>query len=162
MSSSFVMICEGCLNREAVVWFDYKVGKHSGPGEVFIIPDMGDIKNQTQCKCHDRSINISITVRAMCHETNLFLRDFKFKAALKPHVNIVPCSESWRIFPTYSEVTTLEKGPMAEKESQNRNSDVAFGTALGICIDFHRSKESSARAVGSTRLLSSKDILFRI
>jgi hypothetical protein len=56
MPSLFVTTCEGCLYREAVVWFDYKVGKHSGPGEVFIIPDMGDIKNQTQCKCHDRSI----------------------------------------------------------------------------------------------------------
>jgi hypothetical protein len=66
------MTCEGCLYREAVVWFDYKVGKHSGPGEVFIIPDMGDIKNQTQCKCHDRSITF-LVVMGMCHETNPFL-----------------------------------------------------------------------------------------
>jgi hypothetical protein len=52
----------GYAHREAVVWFDYKVGKHSGPGEVFIIPDMGDTKNQTQCKCHDRSAATSNTV----------------------------------------------------------------------------------------------------
>jgi hypothetical protein len=68
-----------------VVWFDYKVGKHSGPGEVFIIPDMGDIKNQTQCKCHDRSITF-LVVRGMCHETNLFLKGFKIKSAPKPPV----------------------------------------------------------------------------
>jgi hypothetical protein len=57
-----------------------------------------------------------------------------------------------------SEEMTLEKATkMAEKESQNRNSDVAFGTTLGICMCFHRSKESSARVVCSARLLSSRD-----
>ena len=38
---------------ELVIWLDESLGKHTGPGEVFIIPDIGDTKNQTQCKCHD-------------------------------------------------------------------------------------------------------------
>ena len=53
-----ILICFTADCRDAVVWFDYNVGKHSGPGEVFIIPDMGDTKNQTQCKCHDRSVTM--------------------------------------------------------------------------------------------------------
>lgn len=38
---------------ESVIWLGQSLGKHAGPGEVFIIPDLGDNKNLSQCRCYD-------------------------------------------------------------------------------------------------------------
>ena len=41
------------VDKNFVIWHTITSGEHAGPGEVFIIPDISNNKNQSQCKCHD-------------------------------------------------------------------------------------------------------------
>ena len=41
------------VDKKFVIWHTITTGEHAGPGEVFIIPDISNNKNQSQCKCHD-------------------------------------------------------------------------------------------------------------
>jgi len=41
------------VDKKFVIWHTITTGEHTGPGEVFIIPDISTSKNQSQCKCHD-------------------------------------------------------------------------------------------------------------